>query len=365
MILLLASVLSLLICLITLGILLKARGKLKAQSITLLIMAAGMQSISSISSILGTISLDKYIALNYFIISIGAFTTALLFGMMFIELIRTGKAITKITMVGAIFFGYLFMEPITTYNSLLQNLFRVNNYWERTSLRGSYGRIMIILFMLIVLLDFLVVAKLYLTKTKTPEKRKMTYLFTIGIVLFAFPYLTISPLSFINPAFKIIIVPAQFIFSSLGWLVLSIVIAKNAYFANLLTQTIQAFLLIRKSDGTLIYSKIFVEPMKEKESLFASFLTATTSAMSEVIEVGSMRTIFFEKIVLNFAMGNVSYAALLTDTGSSIIQPVLNELLLEIERTIPKDELLSPATEYSTIEKIDKIVEKVLYPLLP
>lgn len=365
MILLPTSSLSLLISLITLGILIKARSKIKTQSITLLIMAVGMQSISSIFSILGTIAPDKYTALNYFIISIISFTIALLFGITFIELVRTGNTVTKITMIGAIFFGYLFMEPIITYDLLLQNLFRVNNYWERISLRGSYGRIMIILFMSIVLLDFLVVAKLYLTKTKMPEKRKLAYLFTIGITLFAFPYLTISPLSFINPVFKTAIVPAQFIFSSLGWLIISMVIARNAYFANILTQTIQAFLLMRKNDGTLICSKVFVEQMKGKESLFASFLTAITSAMSEVIEIGAMRTIFFEKTVLNFAVGDISYGALLTDTSSSIIQLVLNELLLKIERTISKEDLLSPAVEETTIRKIDEIVESILYPLLP
>ncbi len=365
MILLLASVLSLIICLIALIILVRARIELKSLSISLLIGAAGMEAIASITSILGSLSSTKYMALNYFILSLGFFTTALLFGIMFIELIRTGRATTKITLIGAILYGYLFMEPVTAYDSLLGNVFKVNNYWDRTSLRGAYGRIMIILFMLIILLDFLIVAKLYLTKTRTPEKRRMTYLFTTGIILFALPYLTISPLSFINPSFRITIVPAQFVSSSLGWLLLSIIIAKNAYFANLLTQTIQAFLLIRKSDGTLIYSKVFVESMKARESLFASFLTATVSAMSEVIEVGAMKTIFFEKIVLNFAMGKTSYAALLTDKGSSIIQPVLRDLLDEIERSIPKEELLSPATEVSTLEKIDKIVEKVLYPLLP
>ncbi len=341
------------------------RGKLRAQSIDLLTFAALTQAVASLFSVFGTYVFSKELALNYFVLSVDAFTTAVLMGLMFIELIRKGRSTTKITFIGAILCGYLLMEPIIYYKDLIDNLIKVNNFWERTSLRGFYGRIMIIVLMFILLIDFLYVSRQYIKKTITPEKKRLAKLFAFAVLLFALPYLTISPLSFINPSMRTTIVPTQFIFTSLGWLILAIILTKNPYFANLLTQTIQALLLIRKTDGILIHSKVYAESMRGRESLFASFMTATVSALSEVIRVGSMRKILFEKVVLNLQTGQSLYAALLTDTESTIIEPVLRELIIELERKIPQEDLLSVTTEQAILEKIDDITERILYPLLP
>ena len=360
-----SSLVSLIVSLVILILLIQKYLVIRARPIFYLLLVALMQFLASIFSILGTIASTKEVAINYFTASLILFSFTILLGLLFVEIMRTGSETTIFTLIGSILIGCLFVDAVYPHPTKEYLVFKVNGFWERSSFRSDIGRILIIIYIALFIIDFIYVTRKYLHRTVTKEKKKYAYYLFLAVLTYILPYIVLSPLVFMYEELRITVVSAQFILTAIGWLILGTVLWRNPYFAYILTQTFLGFLVIRKSDGTLIYEKAFVERLKDKAALFASFLSATFTAVSELMGVGNMREILFTKTALTFEIGNYVYVALITDKPSPIVSSILQRMLVEIEHEIPKDDLLSPAIEEKTIQKIDEILNRHLYVLLP
>jgi len=313
---------------------------------------------------LGTISIEKESAISFFVISTAVASFSLLFALMFVEIMRRGFEVTVPTIIGGLLTGGLVLETIFSSRLINYYVYKLYGFWERTTFRSDIGKILLLVLMLLFVIDFFYVTRRYMKKTKSPEKRKYAYLLFLSALIMVSPVI-ISPLTFVYEEANYLIVPYQFIAFTAGILVLSIILIKNPFFAYMLPQEFLAFLLIRKKDGILIYSKAFTEGLKDKASLFASFLEATFSAVRELIGVGAMTEIKFENNVLTFGIGGLTYAAIVTDKESTIVYQILKKIIDEIESEIPKEYLVSPVIDENTIKKIEDIMNRNLYTLLP